>query len=198
MFTNDLTFWAGIVGSLILVTGAAWPSEKADLHPTKSTKNWLFAIGGLIMLAYAYLNNYYHQAPFFYVIFELFIALTSVLMMLDTDDRLDSVIVSIAAVAFIIWSLFLFQGYTTVIFIIGLSITGLGFTLEMGSRRRDIALTLGTAMIAIFSFMVASWIFFWLNTFFAIFSGYYLVKGLIKPSPMPRKRIHRVHRKSKK
>lgn len=196
MFTNDLTFWTGIVGSLILVTGAAWPVEK--VAPTKSTKNWLFAIGGLLMLAYAALNSYYHQAPFFYVIFELFIALTSVLMMLDTDDRLDSLIVSIAAVAFIIWSLFLFEGYTTIIFIIGLSITGLGFAFKMGSRRRDIALTLGTAMIAIFSFIVASWIFFWLNTFFAIFSGYYLVKGLMKPAPMPRKRIHRVHRKNKK
>jgi hypothetical protein len=188
----DLTFWIGIAGSLILVSGAAWAEEKHTV-PVKSTKNWLFAIGGVLMLAYAALNNYYHQAPFFYVIFELFIALTSVLMMLNTDDRLDSLIVSIAAVAFIIWSLFLFQGYTTVIFIVGLSITGLGFTLETGSRRRDIALTLGTVMIAIFSFMVASWIFFWLNTFFAIFSGYYLVKGIFKAAPIARKRIHRIN-----
>lgn len=198
MFTNDLTFWVGIIGSLILVTGAAWSSGKEHVAPVKSTKNWLFAIGGIIMLCYAALNSYYHQAPFFYVIFELFIALTSVLMMLNTDDRLDSIIVSIAAIGFIIWSLFLFEDYTTIIFIVGLSITGLGFALETGSRRRDIALTLGTAMIAIFSFMVASWIFFWLNTFFAIFSGYYLVKGLLKPAPEPRKRTHRVHRKSKK
>jgi len=99
----------------------------------------------------------------------------------------------------VIWSLFLFQGYTTVIFIIGLSITGLGFALEMGTLRRDIALTFGTALIAIFSFMVASWIFFWLNTFFALFSAYYMLKGLMKkPAPTHKKRTHRVHRKSKK
>ncbi|MCC6643259.1 hypothetical protein IT411_00760, partial [Candidatus Peregrinibacteria bacterium] len=151
----DITFWTGIIGSLILVTGAGWPIESKVKHPVYSIKNWLFAIGGLFMLAYAVLNNYYHQSPFFYVIFELFIALTSVLMMLDTDDRLDAVIVSIATVGFIIWSLYLFQDYTTIIFIIGLSVTGLGFTLNMGSKRRNLALAVGSGTIALFSFMVS-------------------------------------------
>ena len=197
MFTNDITFWIGIIGSLILVTGAAWPGEVEHTAPVKSTKNWLFAIGGLAMLAYAILNSIYHQAPFFFIIFELFIAITSVLMMLDTDDRVDTIIVSIAAIAFIIWSLFLFDGYSTIIFIIGLCITGLGFAFKMGARRRDIALTLGSAIIALFSYLVASWIFLWLNTFFAIFSGYYLYKSLTKPAPKPKKRIHRIHRRKK-
>ena len=198
MLTNDITFWVGIIGSLILVTGAGWPGEKEHTAPTKSTKNWLFAIGGLAMLAYAILNSMYHQAPFFFVIFEIFMAITSVLMMLDTDDKLDTIIVSIAATVFIIWSLYLFEGYTTIIFIIGLCVTGLGFAFEMGSRRRDIALTIGSATIAIFSFIASSWIFFWLNAFFAVFSGYYLYKSLTKPTPKPTKRIHRIHRRNKK
>ncbi len=197
MYTNDLTFWVGILGSLILVTGAAWPMDKEGTKPTKSTKNWLFAIGGVTMLSYAISNTYFHQAPIFYVILELFLALTNVLMMLNTDDRLDTIIVSIAAIGFTIWSIYLFEGYSTIMFIIGLSVIGLGFSLETGSRRRDIALTLGSALIATFSYMVGSWTFFWLNTFFAVFSGYYMVKGILKASTHPRKRIHRAHRKSK-
>lgn len=173
----DLSFITGIIGSVLIVVGAAWGVEKVK-HPIYSKKNWLFAIGGIVMLIYAVLNYYYHQAPFFYIIFELFIALTSVLMMADTDDRLDTVIVSIATALFIIWSLYLFEGYSTIIFIIGLSLTGLGYTLQMQSIRRNLALTIGSTTIAIFSFVVASWLFFFLNVFFAIFSSYYLLLSL--------------------
>ena len=53
----DYIFLAGLIGSLTLVTGAAWPEMKVKKHPVKSVKNWLFAIGGLIMLIYAILMS---------------------------------------------------------------------------------------------------------------------------------------------
>jgi len=37
-------------------------------------------------------------------------------------------------------------------------------------------LALGGALIALFSYFEVNWIFFWLNVFFAIFSGYYVYK----------------------
>jgi hypothetical protein len=49
----------------------------------------------------------------------------------------------------------------------------------MGTIRRVLALTLGSALIAIFSYIEASWIFFWLNVFFALFSAYYVARGVI-------------------
>ena len=43
----------------------------------------------------------------------------------------------------------------------------------------SLILVIGAALIALFSFMEASWTYFWVNTFFAIFSAYYLVKAAI-------------------
>lgn len=40
----EFSFLIGILGSLVLVTGAAWPIEKTK-NPIKSVKNWLFGIG---------------------------------------------------------------------------------------------------------------------------------------------------------
>jgi len=37
-------FLTGLIGSLILVTGAAWPEPKNSKHPMQSLKNWFFAI----------------------------------------------------------------------------------------------------------------------------------------------------------
>ncbi|MCI0472463.1 MAG: hypothetical protein L0Y76_02650, partial [Ignavibacteria bacterium] len=99
---------------------------------------------------------------------------------LNTDDRIDTVVISVSGLVFIIWSLYLFEGYNTIFFIIGLSGIGLGYTFDMGTIRRPLALTLGSALIAIFSYIEASWIFFWLNVFFALFSSYYLLKGLTR------------------
>ena len=42
----------GIVGSIVLLIGAAYPIE-ATQKPMKSVKNWLFGIGSFIMLLYA-------------------------------------------------------------------------------------------------------------------------------------------------
>jgi len=170
-------FITGLIGSLILVTGAAWPDIKDISHPMKSIKNWLFAIGGAAMLLYA-IFGYRTGGPVFFVFLEILVVIASVLMMLNTDDRIDTAIISISGLIFIIWSLYLFEGYNTIFFIIGLSGIGLGYTFTMGTLRREIALTSGSALIALFSYIEASWIFFWLNVFFALFSGYYLVKTL--------------------
>jgi hypothetical protein len=174
----DYIFFTGIAGSLVLVTGAAWPTGKAK-HPALSFKNWLFAVGGLIMLIYAVLG-YQQDGPIFFVFLQILIVIASVLMMLNTPDKIDTPIIVIIGLGLIVWSLYLFDGYNTVFFILGLSGIALGYTLEMGTVRRSLALTLGSALIALFSYIEMSWIFFWLNTFFALFSGYYLIKGLTK------------------
>lgn len=187
----DTTFVTGIIGSIVLVAGAAWPIEKVK-HPILSIKNWLFLVGGLLMLVYAILNYYINQAPFFFVIFEIFLAFTAVLMMANTDDRLDTILVTIATIGFVIWSIMLFEDYGTIVFIVGLSTIGLGYTLEMGSIRRSLALSIGSALIAIFSYITATWVFFWLNLFFCLFSLYYLVDALLHPPRKIRKRTHRI------
>jgi hypothetical protein len=175
----DYIFLTGLIGSLVLVAGAAWPVGEDARHPAKSIKNWLFAVGGLIMLIYAILG-YLVGEPIFFVFLEILVVIASILMMLNTPDKIDTPIITICGLMLIIWSLYLFTGYHTIFFIIGLSGIGLGYAFQMGTLRRSAALMLGSALIAVFSFIVASWIFFWLNVFFAIFSGYYFTKGLIK------------------
>lgn len=185
MFT--LPFLTGLVGSLILVTGAAWPEQKKLKSPRASIKNWLFAVGGLLMLLYA-IMGYQAGGPVFFVFLEILVMIATFLMMLDTDDRLDAGVIGGSGLLFIVWSLTLFEGYNTIFFIIGLSGIGLGYAFEIGSLRRDVMLTVGSGLIALFSYIEASWIFFWLNTFFALFSGYYLMKSLQrKPSKKHRK-----------
>jgi hypothetical protein len=174
----DINFLTGLVGSFILVMGAAWPETKKK-HPVQSTKNWLFAIGGLVMLIYAILG-YQAGGSVFFVFLEALVAVATVLMMLKVDDRIDTPIIGLSGLGLIIWSLYLFEGYNTVFFILGLCGIGLGYAFDMDTQRRNLALTLGSILIALFSYLEASWIFFWLNTFFAIFSSFYLLKGLRK------------------
>lgn len=172
-------FLTGLIGSLILVTGAAWPESKTVRHPVKSFKNWLFAIGGAVMLLYA-VFGYQQSGPIFFVILEIMVVIASILMMLNTSDKVDTPIIAISGLGLIIWSLYLFEGCNTVLFILGLSGIGLGYAFQMSTLRRNIALTLGSVLIALFSYIEASWIFFWLNVFFAIFSAYYICKNLIR------------------
>lgn len=173
----DINFLIGLIGSLVLVTGAAWPKNESAAHPAKSIKNWLFAVGGLLMLAYAILG-YMSGGPVFFVFLEVLVVVACFLMMLNTPDSFDTPVISIVGLGFIVWSLSLFEGYNTVFFILGLTGIGLGYAFQMGTLRRDVALTAGSALIALFSYVEQSWIFFWLNVFFALFSGYYLIKGL--------------------
>ncbi len=174
----DFTFLTGLIGSLILVLGAAWPEPKKIKHPTKSLKNWLFAIGGIFMLVYG-IENYLIGGTFFFVLLEILVFISTILMMLKVDDRIDALILSIFAAAFVTWSLFLFKDYSTIIFILGLLAVSLGYAFDMGTIRRDTALTAGSSLISAFSYLEGNTIFFLLNLFFAIFSGYYLLKRLL-------------------
>lgn len=176
----DYIFSTGLLGSLVLIAGAAWPEGRKNLAPVKSVKNWLFAVGALIMLTYAALGYFITGSPIFFVFLEALVVIASVMMMLDFSDKVDLTVITILAGIFIIWSLFLFQDFGTIFFILGLTGVSLGYALQTGSVRRFVALTLGSALIALFSYLEASWVFFWLNIFFALFSGYYLVKNLIK------------------
>lgn len=171
----DYIFGIGLVGSLILVTGAAWPEGKDLVHAMKSKKNWLLAIGSLFMFIYALLG-YLTGEPILFLFLQGFVIIASILMMLNTSDKIDIIVMSLGGIGFVAWSLALFEGYTTIIFILGLVGIGLGYALQMGSLKRNMALMLGSALIALFSYIEASWIFFWLNVFFAIFSGYYVLK----------------------
>lgn len=174
-------FLTGIVGSIILVMGAACPEPKTKKHPVKSFKNWLFAGGALIMLAYAILN-YFIGGSVFFIFLEVLIVLASVLMMLDIPDNLDAPIIALCGLGLVAWSLFLFEDYKTIFFITGLSGVGLGYIFDGGTLRRSVALTLGSILIAIFSYIEVNWIFFWLNAFFAGFSGYYVLMHFKKTS----------------
>ena len=167
----DITFLTGLIGSLVLIGGAAVPARPVP-HPAQSLKNWLFALGGLIMLAYAILN-YLAGGAFFFIILQILVNISSLFMMLNVSDKIDVPIITVSGIALIIWSLFLFEDYTTAFFILGLSGIGIGYVLNTGTFRRNLSLTIGSALIALFSYLVASWIFFWLNVFFALFSGYY-------------------------
>ena len=170
----DYIFYIGVVGSIILVTGAAWPIEKVK-HPVQSKKNWLFVVGNVLMFTFALLG-YLNGGPVFFIFLQGLVAVSSILMMLNAPDKVDIPIITIAGIGLRAWSLYLFEGYNTVFFILGLTGIGLGYTLEMGTVRRNLALTLGSILIAVFSFIEMSWVFFWLNTFFACFSGYYVLK----------------------
>lgn len=169
-------FLTGLIGSIILVLGSAWPESKSTTHPVKSFKNWCFTFGGAVMLFYS-IFNYQQGGPIFFAILQIFALIASLLMMLNTPDKVDTPILTISGLGLIIWSLYLFEGYNTVFFIIGLSGIGLGYAFQTGTLRRSIALTLGSALIALFSYIEASWVFFWLNIFFAGFSAYYVYKG---------------------
>ena len=177
---EDLNFWIGVLGAVVLVTGAAWPSVKIS-KPWKSTKNWLFTVGALIMLAYAILN-YLDGGPIFFVILQLFANATSVLMMLDAPDKVDVPVIITLAIGMIVWSLSLFEDYSTVLFVLGISGIGLGYAFDYGSMRREAALTIGSVLIAIFSYIVGDYIFLGLNVAFGLFSGYYFFSFFLRRS----------------
>ncbi|MAE68303.1 MAG: hypothetical protein QF793_01965 [Candidatus Peribacteraceae bacterium] len=164
-------FLIGLIGSIILVTGAAWPALKVK-HPVLSRKNQLFAVGNACMFAYAILQ-YFGGGSFFFILEQILIAVSTVLMLLNTKDRIVAPVIALVGSGLIVYSLYLFQGMETVILIVGLTGLGIGFAMNPGSQRRQIALGIGSALIAYFSYLVKDPIFLWLNTFFAIFSFYH-------------------------
>jgi hypothetical protein len=174
----DLAFVIGLIGSLVLVTGAALP-ERAGVQ---AWKNWLLAVGGALMLVYSSLN-YMNGGPIFFVFLQILVNIASVFMMFNVRDDIDTPIMCLAGLALIIWSLTLFEGYSTVFFILGLTGIAMGYVMQTGTFRRSVALTLGSALIALFSYLSTSWIFFWLNVFFALFSAYNAWQTMHKTVP---------------
>lgn len=164
------TFLLGLVGSLILVTGAALP-DRPHKHPYQSRKNWCFGIGAVFMATYSTLN-WMAGGPIFFIFLQALVILSSIFMMLDVDDRIDTPIIIAAAAGLVGWSFYLSQGWETLIFILGLVGIALGYELKGGTVKRELALVTGSILIAAFSYLSATWIFFWLNVFFALFSGW--------------------------
>lgn len=190
----DYAFFTGLVGALILVMGAAWPESKDVKHPARSLKNWFFAVGGLIMLLYA-IFGYQQGGAIFFVILQILVVISSVLMMLNTSDEVDTPILAISSLGLVVWSLYLFEGYNTVFFILGLCLIGLGYAFQSGTLRRSVALSAGGFLIALFSYIEANWMFFWLNLFFGVFSAYYVYKGLTRKGKHVKK-FYKKHERS--
>ncbi|MFT4974104.1 MAG: hypothetical protein ACI9XO_000182 [Paraglaciecola sp.] len=169
----------GIIGSIILVVGAAWKDSGDNSKPTQSIKNWLFAIGAVVMLMYAILG-YLNDGKIFYVILEILVLISCILMMTTWNDRLKTSILAVAGTGLIIWSLFEFTDPTIIIFVLGLIIIAFGYAFKMGTLRRSVALTAGSILIAAYSYLEPNWIFFGLNLMFGLFSGYYILEHFRK------------------
>mgnify|MGYP007073332927 CR=1 FL=1 len=111
----------------------------------------------------------------FFILLQVLVMTSTVLMLLDTDDRFDGTMPSIIGLGLVGWAIRLFPEPLTVLFVAGLVILGVGFALNMGTVRRNIALGTGSVLIAVFSFVQTDWVFVLLNVFFALFSyGYAL------------------------
>ncbi len=171
-------FLTGIVGSLILVIGAALPGGRPS-HPTRSAKNWFLSVGAAIMFVYSILN-YQSGAPVFFVLLELLVVVASALLMLNVRESVADAIILIVSALLVAWSLTLFAGYDTLVFIAGLTGVAIGYVADAGSFRRELALCLGSGLIALFSFITGTWVFFWLNVFFCIFSAYHALAALVR------------------
>jgi len=167
----NTTLLTGIIGSVILVIGAAWKDGNTNIQPWRVTKNWLFTIGAATMLLYAILGG-----SMFFIILEILMAFASILMMTNLDERLKTRLIGIAGLILLGYTLYSIEDAKIIFFVLGLLGVSLGYVFKMGSQRRNIALTLGSVLIAIYSYLEADWIFFGLNAFFALFSGYYIFK----------------------
>lgn len=170
----DPIFGLGVFGGVVLTLGALWP-DRSDRHPTHSTKNWLLAAGGILLFTFALLDYLFATGPLFFVLLEALVVIASVLMMLGTSDKIDAIVIGTSGLGLVAWSLLIFEDFSTIFFVLGLIGIGLGYALEPGTARRNLVLTLGSILIVIFSYLGRSWIFFWLNVFFAIFSAYHTV-----------------------
>lgn len=174
-----LAFWTGILGSVVLVLGSAWPDAPEGTKPYQNRKNQFFALGGLLMLLYAWLN-WLQGGNVFFILLEIMVVLASILMLLGVSEKRSTLVISLLGLAFIAWSLLLFKEFQAVFFILGLAFISLGYISQSGSKRRQAALLLGSVLVAYFSFLAGEWIFFGLNLVFAAFSAYYLVSAFKK------------------
>ncbi len=151
----------GLIGSALLVTGVAVRDQRR--------KNHLFSAGNACMFMYALLG-YLQGGPIFFLILQTFVALATVCMLFVIPDAYTTPILIIGGIVLVAWSVALFQDESTAIFVVGLVLLGLGFAMNAGTRRREIALMVGSAVIVLFSFLMRDWVFFSLNFLFAVMS----------------------------
>lgn len=157
----DERLWIGWLGAFILVIGAATALPER--------KNRLFACGNVCMFTYALLGYLYGESILF-LILQSFILLVTLCMLLKVPERSATSILATSGLLLLLWSLALFQDYTTVLFVVGLGLLGVGFAMRPGTVRREVAFVLGSAVIALFSFLMGEWVFFVLNVVFAALS----------------------------
>ena len=157
----DLRFYVGLVGSIILVAGV--------ITPVLRRKDLLFAIGNACMFAYALIGSL-TGGPIFFLILQIFVALSTLCMLFKVPDAYDTPILAVVGAGLVAWSLALFEGYSTAVFVVGLALLGIGFAMNGGTRRREMFLMLGSIVIAAFSCLMKDWIFTGLNAVFAFFS----------------------------
>ncbi len=175
----NTVFLTGLISSIILVIGSAWPDPKKNIKPIRTFKHWIFGVGNFGMLAYATLAFFLQANPIFFVILEILCAASSVLILADVKEKISTRLIMISALALLVWSFFLFEDSTTIFFILGLSAVAVGFT-SKDNVKRNAAFVLGCILISTFSFVKEDWIFFWLNAVFGLFSAFYLLKALRK------------------
>lgn len=166
-------FLIGTLGAVITVLGVAWPSPKHTSSPY-CTKNYVFAVGNSLMFAYAVLQ-YTQGGTLFFVLLECLVVIATILMFASKSDTINTYILTLSGAVFVGWSLYISKDVYTILFIIGLTILCLGYSFTINTLRRYVAFTVGSLCIAIFSYLEANWIFFALNIFFAVFSGWYLL-----------------------
>jgi hypothetical protein len=170
----ELAFFSGIIGSVILLIGAIWPIERTTIA-TRSIKNRLFAIGSFVMLLYT-IFGYLNGGPVFYIVLELMVMLAIILMFLQTNERMSTGLIGIAGILLMVRSRIFFQWPSMLLFILAFTVLALGYAYQIRTARRFFVLAIGGGLISLSSYLDASWIFFWLNTFFAIFSLFYALK----------------------
>ena len=124
------------------------------------------------MFTYAVLN-YFAGGELLFILLQILIAVSTILMLLDTDDDKDTPVLACIGAGLIVYALYISHGFETILFIVGLVGLGIGFALDTGSAKRNLALSIGSAVVAWFSYLVGDPIFLWLNVFFAVFSFYH-------------------------
>jgi hypothetical protein len=175
----DLIFGLGVLGGIVLVLGAIYPAKKVKI-PRNSVKNWLFAVGAVLLFAYAVLNYLYGTGTLFFAILEVLAIVSSGLMLGGIPAKFSTKIISALGIGLVGWSIFIAKDYFAAIFILGLITVSWGYVLPSGTAKRNFLLALGSLLIALFSYLGEAWVFFWLNVFFAGFSFYHAWKLLKK------------------
>ena len=153
----------GILGGLILVGGAA----HKDHDPRR--KNLIFAAGNALMFGYSVLG-FIDGGSFLFVLLQIMVNLSSLCMLLNIPDQIDTPLVSLTGLALAIYAGMYYYSPSTLLFIAGLILLSLGFSLDYKKSLKNILLTLGSILMAYFAWLMQDMVFLGLNSFFALFS----------------------------